>query len=163
MTDPKIKIYLERAEKEIILGKTNLEISLNKDLKKTLNVPEHMTFLNDVISEFYYSIFYAAKAYLLSKGVETKIPNEHKKTYSKFKKIVKSGKLDKKLLEIYNTEAEKAEVLLNIFSDEKKKRGRFVYNVDFNANLPYASESMENAIKFVSTIKMLIEQEERSI
>jgi len=159
----KMKIYLERAEKEIIIGKTNLEISINKNLKKTLNIPEHMTFLNDVISEFYYSIFYAAKAYLILKGIETSPPNEHKKTYNKFKKLVKSGKIDKKLIEIYDTEAEKAEVLLNIFQDEKKKRGRFVYNVDFNANIPYASESMENAIKFVSTIKMLIEKESSKV
>ena len=122
-----------------------------------------MTFLNDVISEFYYSIFYAAKAYLILKGIETSPPNEHKKTYNKFKKLVKSGKIDKKLIEIYDTEAEKAEVLLNIFQDEKKKRGRFVYNVDFNANIPYASESMENAIKFVSTIKMLIEKESSKV
>jgi uncharacterized protein (UPF0332 family) len=110
-----------------------------------------------VISHAYYSIFFASKSYLLTKKIETKPPEEHKKTYEEFKKIVNSGDIDKQLLDIYETETLKAETLLNIFFTEKRKRGIFTYNIKSEANLPYAKESIENARKFISMIKLLIE------
>ncbi|MFA5175713.1 MAG: hypothetical protein WC413_00420 [Candidatus Nanoarchaeia archaeon] len=156
--DSMVKLYLERAENEIILAKTNFDISINKELKNTLKLQSNQTFFNDVISECYYAIFYVAKAYLLLEEIKTAAPEEHKKTYDEFKRLVDSGKIDRHLLEIYDLEAEKAEILLNIFYSEKKKRGRFTYNINSNANIPYAKESIENAIKFVSLIKAIIEK-----
>jgi len=47
---------------------------------------------------------------------------------------------------------------LKIFLLEKRKRGRFTYNVNANANIPYAKESVENARKFVSIIKSFLEK-----
>lgn len=156
--DSRVKLYLERAESEILLAKINFDISQNGELKATLNLPLNQTFYADVISQGYYAIFYSAKAYLISKGIETKLPNEHKKTYKQFKKIVNSGELDKEMLEIYESEAEKADSLLKILLLEKGKRGRFVYDVNASANIPYARESIENARKFVSIIKDIIEK-----
>jgi len=127
-------------------------------LKGILKISPDKTFFNDVISQCYYSIFYSAKAYLLSLGILTKPPEEHKKTYEEFKKVVFSGKLDKELLNIYESESEKAEVLLNIFYLEKKKRGKFTYNINSNANIPYAEESISNARKFVSLLKNVLEK-----
>jgi len=46
--------------------------------------------------------------------------------------------------------------LLGIFKREKKKRGRFTYNLKSEANIPYAKESIENARKFVANVKALI-------
>ena len=154
--DSKVKLYLERAESEVLLAKTNFDISKSRELKMTLNIPLDQTFFADVISQGYYSVFYAAKAYLVSKGIETKMPDEHKKTYMEFKKIVSSGELDKELLDIYESEAEKADALLKILLLEKNKRGRFTYDVNAHANIPYAEESIENARKFVSTIKNVL-------
>lgn len=156
--DSGIKIYIERANNELLLAKVNFNISTEIKLKDILNIPREKTFFNDIISQAYYSIFYAAKAYILQNGIITKPPEEHKKTYNNFKKFVKSGKIDKELLEIYKTESEKAEVLLNIFFEEKRKRGIFTYKVDSEANIPSAQESINNAIKFVSTIINLIEK-----
>lgn len=156
--DSKVRLYLERAENEIIIAKTNFEISVSSELKNTLKIPVGKTFFNDVISQSYYAIFYAAKAYLLSKGILTLPPEEHRKTYEEFKKFANSGKLNKQLLTIYKSETEKAHILLNIFFTEKRKRGRFVYNVNANANIPYAKESVENAREFVSSIKNIIEK-----
>ena len=156
--DLKANLYLDRAENEIVLAKCNFEISKDIGLKKILKIPEDKTFFNDVISQCYYSIFYAAKAYLLTKGIITAPPEEHKKTYIQFKKIAISGELDNQLLEIYEKEAEKAITLLGIFRWEKRKRGRFTYNVNSNANLPYAEESIKNAIKFASIIKAIVEK-----
>jgi len=156
--DSKVKLYLERAENNLLLAKTNFNISQSMGLKKTLSIPSDSTFFADVISEGYYAIFYASKAYLLLKGVETKVPDEHKKTYKKFREMVNSGELDSELLEIYESEAEKADSLLKIMLLEKSKRGRFTYDVNAGANMPYAEESVENARKFVSIIKDLIEK-----
>ena len=158
--DSEWKIYLNRAENELILANVNLDISIKPELKKILGILLDKTFFNDVISESYYSIFYSAKAYLLFKGIKTYAPEEHKKTYEEFKKLVESGKLDRELLEIYEIENEKAEVLLKIFFYEKRKRGNFTYNLKSEANIPRAEESIKNAKKFVSTIKHLIESKQ---
>lgn len=156
--DTKVRLYLERAENELILARTNFNISVESRLKATLNIPLKNTFFNEVISLCYYSIFYTAKAYLLSKNISTNPPEEHRKTYEEFEKFVESGRLDKELWKIYEEETEKAESLLNILHIEKIKRGRFTYNINASANIPYAKESLENAKKFISIIKNLIEK-----
>ncbi len=92
------------------------------------------------------------------KGVITQAPDEHQKTYEKFKTFVDRGILDNELLRIYENEISKAESLLNIFFREKDKRGRFTYNIKSESNLPYAKESIENAKKFVSVIKAILEK-----
>lgn len=151
--DIRVKAYLERAENQIILAKANFEISVNQKNKELLGIPIEKTFFNNVISECYYAIFYSAKAYLLNCGIETEAPEEHKKTYEEFKKL--EGKIDKKLLNIYEEETIKAETLLKIFFEEKRNRGRFTYNINANANRPFAEQSIKNAIFFVKTIKQL--------
>ena len=50
-------------------------------VKTSLNVPDDMTFYSSVISHSYYSIFYAAKALLLTKKIITNSPEIHKKTF----------------------------------------------------------------------------------
>ncbi len=155
--DIRVKGYLDRAENEIILARANFEISTQVKAKEFLNIPLERTFFNDVISESYYAIFYSAKAFLLFLGIKTEAPEEHRKTYEEFKKIVESKKLDKQLAEIYEEESNKAETLLRIFFDEKRNRGRFTYNVNANANKPFAEQSIKNARFFASTIKHLIE------
>ena len=154
--DSRVKLYMERAENKLLLAKTNFDISTNINVKKFLNLPEKETFYNDVISQSYYAIFYSAKSFLISKGIKTSAPEEHKKTYEEFKKFIDSGEIDKFLLEIYDSEAEKAEYLLKIYLLEKGKRGRFTYNINAEANIPYAQESLKNSRKFVSVIKSIL-------
>lgn len=154
--DIKIKGYLERAENQLILAKANFELSMNDKVKELLFIPHDKTFFNNVISESYYAIFYTAKAYLLLLNINTSPPEEHKKTYEQFKKLVKTEKLDKQLFAIYEEESNKAETLLKIFFEEKKNRGRFTYNLNANANKPFAEQSIKNAIFFVSTMKKII-------
>ena len=151
-------LYIERAEGKVLAAKTSFEISTNPEAKKILGLTSERTFFNEVISESYYAIFYAAKAYLSLKGIFTDAPEEHKKTYEEFLKLAKLGILGRELFEIYKDAAVKAETLLDIFFSEKRKRGRFTYKVSSNANLPFAKESIENAKKFVSAIKSLTEK-----
>ncbi len=151
------RLYLDRAEDEILLSQKDLDCSINSEIKEILGIPKEKTFYFSVISHAYYSIFYAAKSYLFLKGTRTEAPDEHQKTYEKFKTFVERGILDNELLRIYENEISKAESLLNIFLLEKGKRGRFTYNIMSEANLPYARESIENAKKFVSIIKSIVE------
>ena len=153
-----IKLYLQRAEDEILLSIKDLECSIDVKTKEILGIQKDKTFYHSVISHAYYSIFYAAKSYLFMKGVITNAPDEHKKTYEKFKSFVDKGILDNELLRIYENEITKAESLVNIFISEKDKRGRFTYNINSEANLPYAKESIDNAKKFVSVIKAILEK-----
>lgn len=151
--DSDTKLYLERAENELRLAEIIMQLSLNPDLQK--NIPEIIktdTYFSSVISHAYYSIFYTAKAYLITKGIITKVPNEHKKTYSQFKKLVSQGIIDKELLRLYEEVLVKAEKLLGIFKVEKKKRGEFTYQRIAQANLEPAKESLGNAKTFLKHI-----------
>jgi len=154
--DSEANLYLLRAEDEFLLSQKDLQASTDEKTKDFLGIPKDKTFFYSVISHAYYSIFYAAKAYLLAKGIKTSQPSEHKKTYREFKKFVKEGGLDKELLKIYETEIIKADFLLKIFQSEKKKRGTFTYQMKSEANLPFATESIENARKFISSIKAIL-------
>ena len=150
--DLKVKSYLERAENELILAKANFELSIKEEIKQMLKIPSGKTFFNDVISESYYSIFYSAKAYLLSQGIETEAPEEHKKTYEEFKKLVDKGAVDVELLKIYQQLLTRADTLLKIFQTEKSKRGKFTYRILPQANNEPAKESLTNAETFFKHI-----------
>ncbi len=60
------------------------------------------------------------------------------------------------LLEIYNKLVVKADLLLEIFSDEKWKRGHYTYTTIPQANMGPASESLKNSRLFVSNIEKAI-------
>ena len=45
---------------------------------------------------------------------------------------------------------------MHIFKSEKTKRGTFTYQMKSESNLPFANESIENARKFISSIKAII-------
>ncbi len=153
------RLYLCRAEDEFLLAETILRLSTEQRLKQLHGIPQDKTFFNAVITHAYYGIFYCAKAYLLSKGVWTRPPEEHRKTYESFARFVESGKLDRELLVLYEDAMEKAETLLDIFLREKKKRGFFTYNIKSQANVPYAKASIANAKTFIASLKAVLEPE----
>jgi uncharacterized protein (UPF0332 family) len=143
--DSKVEMYLKRARTELDSAILLFETSGNSILNQ-FNIDSNNTFYSGVISHAYYSIFYCAKAMLLSKNIETSAPEVHKKTFKMFEKIfINTGLLDKKLFEIYNEMIIKADVLLEIFKQEKKKRGDFTYNTIPQANKAPAQESIENS------------------
>lgn len=157
--DSKVELYLKRARTEMNMGILLLNSSGNK-LLNDFNIPEDETFYSGVISHCYYSIFYSTKAMLLTKGIDTKAPEVHKKTLEEFKKhFIDSGILDIKLLLIYKKMIIKAESLLQIFKLEKKKRGDFTYNTISQANIEPANESLENAKTFFKHCNSYLNQE----
>lgn len=147
--------YLERAQNELNLAEIIIEISTNQNFQNNFKVTKIDTYFSGVISHAYYAIFYSAKAYLLQKGIKTKVPNEHQKTYKKFKKLVMKGVIDAELLNIYEDILIKAETLLGIFKDEKKNRGEFTYQKLSQANKEPATKSLENATTFFRHINNL--------
>lgn len=150
-------LYLKRANNEIILAKVLIKISEDENLKLSIfELKNNETFYNAVISHSYYTIFYTAKAYLLNNNIKVSTPEEHKKTYEEFKKIVNQGKLDIELLEYYQELIIKAEELLGIFKIEKKKRGLYTYEKLSETNRKPAEISLENARKFFKNIYNLL-------
>lgn len=155
--DLKVKLYLERAENEFRLANAVFNLSEDEETKIKLMAYPGDTFYSAVISHCYYAIFYCAKAILLTKNIETKAPEIHKKTLEEFKKnFVDSGILDGELFKIYNEAALRANELLGIFRDEKWKRGHFTYQTTAQANIKPAKESIDNAKKFITNIKEVI-------
>ncbi len=147
--DSKAEMHLKRARTEIDSAILLFEASNRKDLLASLSLDVSDTFFSGAVSHSYYAIFYSAKAMLLSKNMDTKPPEIHKKTFEAFKTaFIDSGILDVKLLMIYKEMIIRAETLLEIYKEEKKKRGNFTYNTIPQANLAPAKESIENAKVF---------------
>ena len=157
--DSKVKLYIERAENEITFAKASFMLSSEERIKQELFIPKEMTFYSHVISHAYYCIFYCAKSILLKHGVETYPPDEHRKTLDEFEaRLVKTGILDYELLNIYKSLIVKADELLAIFSQEKKKRGEFTYHRLPQANVKPSEESVRNAEKFFKNIYAVIQK-----
>ncbi|MBI4454003.1 HEPN domain-containing protein [Candidatus Woesearchaeota archaeon] len=156
--DLKVKQYLERASNELRLAMAIKIISESSEEKEKLGLKKEDTFYSSVISHSYYAIFYSAKAILLTKNITTDAPEVHKKTLEEFKiNFVDSGILDLELLKIYSQMIIRADELLSLFQLEKRKRGLFVYKTLPQANIEPANESVNNAKKFVSHIKQVVE------
>ncbi len=155
--DLMIKNYLNRAENEIVLANSIKILSDKDEAKDYFQIDKNSTFYSAVISHAYYSIFYAAKAMLLTKNIKTEAPYIHKKTFDEFKKhFVDTGVLDVKLLDIYKKLVIRADNLLEIFKEEKWKRGNFTYNTIPQANKDPAEDSLKNAKFFVSNIMKIV-------
>ena len=153
-----IKSYIDRSENEIVIAETLKRLSNETTAKQFFGINDSMTFYSSAISHSYYAIFYAAKAILLTKNIKTTAPEIHKKTFEEFKRnFVDTGILDVKLLEIYRKMVIRADELLEIFKDEKWKRGNFTYNTIPQANKEPAEDSLKNAKLFVSNITKILQ------
>ncbi len=157
--DLMLKNYLERAQNELTIAASLKKLSEDMGAKKLFKINDADTFYSAVISHSYYAIFYAAKAILLTKGIKTTSPEIHKNTFESFKReFVDTGILDVKLLEIYKKIVIRADALLEIFKDEKWKRGQFTYNSIPQANKEPADDSINNSKIFVTNIMKVLEK-----
>lgn len=156
--DFEYKIYLARAQNELNLSVIVQKISDDKKMQIEIFTMKEDTYYSAVISHAYYSIFYAAKAYLMLKGIKTSAPEEHKKTFEEFSRFVDKGTVDLELLKIYRNMLIKADTLLHIFELEKGKRGKFTYRRIPQANQEPAEESIRNAKIFFNNIYRLCEK-----
>jgi uncharacterized protein (UPF0332 family) len=147
--DSKAEMFIKRARTEIDSAYILFEVSNRKELKEMLEISEEETCYSGAISHSYYAIFYCAKAMLLTKKIETDAPEVHKKTFDEFKKaFIDTGAMDAKLIMIYKEMIVRAETLLEIYKQEKNKRGNFTYNTIPQANREPAFESIKHAREF---------------
>lgn len=160
--DSGVELLLARSDNELLLADRLKVLTEDEQAKELLKIPADRTFYSAVISHAYYSIFYAAKAMLLTKGIIMASPDIHKKTFEAFKKeFVDTGVLNVRLLEIYQKMVVRADTLLEIFRDEKWKRGNFTYNTIRQANKEPADDSIKNAKLFVANITKVIASGEK--
>ena len=96
--------------------------------------------------------------YLLSKGIKTSPPSEHKKTFEHFRNLARAGVIRNDILKIYEQEYKKAETLLKIFKSEKGKRGHFIYQRIAQANKEPAEVSMKDSGIFFKHINKICER-----
>ena len=154
-----IEVYLDRANNEIMVAESLKRLSEQEQDKMSFDLPDDISFYSSVISHSYYAIFYAAKAILLTKDIETKSPEVHKKTFEEFNKnFVDTKELDVSFLKIYKKMIVRADTLLEIFKDEKWKRGHFTYQTIPQANKEPAEDSLKNSKFFVSNIMKVIKE-----
>jgi uncharacterized protein (UPF0332 family) len=156
--DSDCDIYLQRAKNELDLSEIILRISDDKEMQVSIFGMKESTYYSATISHAYYSIFYAAKAYLLLKGIKTEAPEEHRKTFEAFSKLADEGIIDVELLKIYRSMLIKADTLMHIFELEKGKRGKFTYRRIPQANREPAQESIKNAKFFFTNMFELCEK-----
>ena len=154
-----IEIYLDRSNNEIMIAESLKRLTELEDDKENFNLPEDTSFYSAVISHSYYSIFYVTKALLLIKKIDIREPEIHKKTFEEFKKnFVDTNELDINFLRIYKKMIVRADELLQIFKDEKWKRGHFTYQTIPQANKEPAEDSLKNAKFFVSNIMKVVKE-----
>jgi uncharacterized protein (UPF0332 family) len=152
-----IEIYLDRSTNELMIAESLKRLSERYEDKEKFNLPEDVSFYSAVISHSYYAIFYVTKALLLTKNIDTKAPEVHKKTFEEFKKnFVDTNELDINFLKIYKKMIVRADELLQIFKDEKWKRGHFTYQTIPQANKEPADDSLKNAKFFVSNMMKVV-------
>ena len=153
------EIYLDRSNNEVMIAESLKRLTEQEEDKENFDLPEDISFYSAVISHSYYAIFYAAKALLLTKKIDTKAPEVHKKTFEEFKKrFVDTKELDINFLKIYKKMIVRADELLQIFKDEKWKRGHFTYQTIPQANKEPAEDSLKNAKFFVSNIMKVVKE-----
>lgn len=147
--DSKADMFLKRAKSELDSAEILFKVSNKNEMKSMFELNAGSTFYSGVISHAYYAIFYCAKAMLLTKKIETESPEIHRKTFDEFKMVfIDTGLLDTKLLMIYRELIIRAETLLWIYKEEKKKRGTFTYNTIPQANKDPAEDSIRNSKTF---------------
>ncbi len=154
--DSEVELSIKRTENELIAAKALFILSDIAEAKTLLKVPASETFYSSVIAHAYYTIFYAARTYVVSKGIKLPEQGVHQAVYSAFRKFVRQGKLAEELLALYEDVKVKAETLLEIFDEEEENRTKFTYKTFAQANKAPAEKSIQNAEIFLTEIKGLI-------
>jgi uncharacterized protein (UPF0332 family) len=145
-----------KATNDLSLSKGLLRISTDPTIKDSLGYPNETTFFDWVIVSSYYSIFHATQALLGIKGI--KIENRlHIATLIAFANhYIINQELAEELFLLYEDAESKATELLEIFEEEKEKRGLFQYHRLSRNNHEPAQESVKNAEIFLEAVQEIL-------
>ena len=147
----KIKLFLKKAENSLQIAE------FHKNIKPSEDQPEKVYWDYWAITIFYYSMLYAAKAAILSKGYETK---DHNSTQIALGYLMVPDEIEKEYLELLN-------MSYKIFEDEYVKyfedAKRESYIARYSAIKTYTerrlNEIFENATKFIAKISLILQDE----
>lgn len=146
----------QKATHDLSLAEGLLKISTNNKIKDGLGYSDDVTFYDWVIVCSYYSIFHATQALLGIKKVKI-VGRLHYATMIAFaKQFIINNELAEELFLIYEDAEQKAHDLLEIFEEEKGKRGEFQYHRLSRNNLEPAKESIENAREFLNAVQEIL-------
>ena len=153
-----IQVHLKRqkAVNDLLLAEGLFRISTEPKLKKALGFPDEATFFDWVVVSSYYSIFHATQALLGLKKVKIEGRRHYATMIAFAKHFVISNELAEELYLIYEDSEAKARELLDIFEEEKGKRGLFQYHRLSRHNIEPARESLVNARKFLEAIQEVL-------
>lgn len=146
----------QKAVNDLSLAEGLLKISTSIKIKDILGYPNNATFFDWVIVCSYYSIFHATQALLGLKKIKIINRMHHATMISFARHYIINKELADELFFIYEDAENRAEELLEIFEEEKQKRGLFQYHRLSRNNLEPAEESINNAKIFLKSVQEVL-------
>jgi len=145
----KINLFLKKGENSLLIAKFIKDIKINNDL------PEKLYWDYWAITISYYSMLYAAKAVILSKGYEV---SDHDAAQIALGHLLVPDKLEKEDLEILN-QAHKIfqDEYIHYFEDAKKESHIARYSAIKTYTQRRLEEIFGNATEFVAKISLMLE------
>ena len=147
----KIRLFLSKAENSLLIAKHNKEIKPTKDQPKKL----FWDYWAIIVS--YYSMLYAAKAAILSKGYEV---SDHDAAQIALGYLLVPAEIEKKDLEILN-QAYKIfkDEYVHYFEDAKKESHIARYSAIKTYTKRRLDEIFDNATEFGAKIGLILQKE----
>ena len=145
----KIKLFLQKAENSLLIAKHHKEINPSEDLPKKLYWDYW------AISISYYSMLYAAKAAILTKGYEVKT---HYATQIALGHLLIPDEIEKEDLEILDQSYKIFEdEYVKYFEDARKESHTARYSAIKTYTQKRLEEIFSNATEFIVKIKLILE------
>lgn len=146
----KIKLFLKKGENSLLIAKHH------KDIHPTKDQPDKIYWNYWAITISYYSVLYAAKAAILTKGYETK---EHKATQIALGHLLLPCEIEKEDLELLQQSYKIFEdEYIKYFEDAKKEAHAARYTAIKTYTEKRLTEIYDNAQKFVAKIALIIQE-----
>lgn len=146
----KIKLFLKKGENSLLIAK------FHKDIKQSQDLPDKIYWNYWAITIAYYSMLYATKAVILTKGYETK---DHYSAQIALGYLLVPDKVEKEDLELLN-QAHKIfeDEYINYFEDARKEAHTARYSAIKTYTEKRLKEIYENAQNFVAKISLIIQE-----
>ena len=145
----KIKLFLQKAENSLIIAQHH------KEIKPTENQPKKLHWSYWAITISYYSMLYAAKAAILSKGYEVK---DHNAAQIALGHLLIPDEMEKEDLELLDQSYKIFEdEYVRYFEDAKKESHIARYAAIKTYTQRKLDEIFDNATKFIAKISLILE------
>ena len=162
-----VDFFLNNSRQSFDAAQLLYNVSTNSELKKITGFPEFNGFLW-AINSSYYSMFYMVRSLLEKNRIRIRTDQSiHVLTFDLL--IVyfySTGKIEKQILEEYDEDKnemseilgkEKAKSLIEDYSSEREKRGRFTYEMGEIALQNKAKTSLDRARRFNEVLRKMIQ------